>query len=353
MTYIKNTWVIGDPITADKLNNLEEGVEEAINSASPIEYQGYYAACGDSITHANHTGVTDIAVDDPFMPIDGYVGTVYKRQSYAYYIAKNNNLHWANYGYGGTTMHHCAPKAYPQCNPELAFVNTRKETLKEGIEWDYISLFFGYNDATYGPAYQKDLWLTETYGTPLGYPVNANQVGTSGFADATQKAACDDLTGTVNGVDYATNDDYFYAKFVGGSNDITKYTLCGAYNITIEYLMKKYLKAKIMLVVPYMSGTNLQRKLVQIELKKVAKKWGISFFDFNDLGFWFYKVDYVSQPLPNPGREDGRWYTEGGPSYAGTTEGYNRARFTRDGTHPNNAGYIRLSGPIGAALLLT
>ena len=329
------------------------GVSSGMDSSGTPENVGYYAACGDSITHANHALVEDIAADDKYYPIDGYSGTTYARKNYAYYIAQRNNLQWANYGYGGTTLHHCYPKGYGgTAMRTFPFVDERITQLKEDIDWDYISIFFGYNDAVYGPAQQRDFWLTETYGEELGYPVNDSQIGTEGFANAEQKAACDAATGSVGGVAYSDNTEYFFAKFVGTVDDTETTTFLGAYNYALDYLTKKYPAAKIMIVNPYVSGTNNTRKIIRDGVNAVAEKWGVSCMDFSDLPYWFYRVDQKRIEYPNPHREDGRWYAENGKAnFAGTVEGFNRARFTTDGTHPSNLGYQTISQPMERFLI--
>lgn len=335
------------------INQNINAINELKTSAGLPEFTGYYAACGDSITHANHDYVTDIDTTDEYYPIDGYEGTTYARKNYAYYIAKRNGLKWANYGWGGTTLHHCFPKGHGGTSMAThPFVDERITQLKEGIDWDYITIFFGYNDTTYGPIQQKDFWLTETYGEELGYPVSDAQIGTEGFATAEQKAACDAATGSVGGVSYTNTDEYFYARFMGTVDDTVTTTFLGAYNYALDYLFKKYPNAKIMIVSPYVGGTNTTRKMMRDGVKAIAEKWSVPCMDFNDLPYWFYKVDQKRIVFANPDRTDGRWYCENGrANYAGTIEGFNHARFTTDGTHPGNLGYKTISGPIEMALL--
>ena len=329
------------------------GVSFDVGLSERPENTRYFAACGDSITHANHALVEDINTDDPYYPIDGYSGTKYARKNYAYYIAARNNMQWANYGYGGTTLHHCYPKGYGGTSMRtFPFVDERITQLKEGIEWDYISIFFGYNDTVYGPVQQRDFWLTETYGEELGYPINDSQIGTEGFANAEQKAACDAATGSVGGIEYIDNTEYFFAKFVGTVDDTETTTFLGAYNYALDYLSKKYPDAKIMIVNPYVSGTNNTRKILRDGVNAIAEKWSVSCMDFSDLPYWFYGVDQKRVEFPNPHREDGRWYAANGKAnYAGTVEGYNRARFTTDGTHPSNLGYQTISKPMERVLI--
>ena len=354
MAYEKRT-LVDDETVVDKelLDHIQDGIlsNEAIIRPDNVEY---YAACGDSITHANHAGVTDIPVGDEFYPIDGYTGTVYARKNYAYYIAKRNGMQWANYGWGGTTLHSCYPKEYGGVNAVThPFVDERITQLKEGIDWDYISIFFGYNDSTYGPVQQKDFWLTETYGTELGYPVTASKIGTVGFATAEQKAACDAATGSVGGVAYTDNSDYFFARFVGTVNDTVKTTFLGAYNYALSYLMEKYRNSKILIINPYIPTSNdTQKKLLRDGVNAIAAKWGVPCMDFNDLPYGFMKEGQAKNRVsfPNPDVESGRWPLGNGGDLGASVEGYNRARLTRDGTHPTNLGYRIFSRPIEQAL---
>jgi hypothetical protein len=308
----------------------------------------FYAACGDSITNANHGNIYDIEENDPYMPIDGYEQvSTYKRKNYAYYLAKMYGFTWANYGWGGTCLHDCKPKAFIDTIMELSypFVGSRIENLKAGVNWDYISIFFGWNDCYFGPIYQRDLWLQETYGTQIGYPVEEEQIGAAGFANAAQKAACDSATGSVGGVQYNDTNEYFFARFIGTINDNTKTTWMGAWNYALDYLMRKYPSAKFMIVAPFVAEYS---NMVRQSVKDIAEKWGATCFDFEELPYWYYKTtpNYTSFAPAS-----GQWTTEGGIECGNTVEGYNQARFSYDTLHPSNLGYVTLSRPFGDKLL--
>ena len=339
--------IIRGKSTITEINQGLSALSENVSLPKPLEK--YWAACGDSITNANHGNIYDIEPDDPYLPIDGYSDlNTYKRMNYAYYISKKNRIQWANYGYGGTVLHHCAPKAYSNINL-YPFVDTRIENLKAGIDWDYITIFFGWNDCSYGPIYQRDLWLQETYQQDIGYPVQVSQVGTTGFATAEQKAACDAATGTVGGVEYTDTTAYFIARFIGTIDDNVKTTWYGAWNYALSYLMKKYIKAKIMIVCPYLrpnQGLNGVREAV----RNIANKWGVACFDFEDVPYWYCKNEPKTTPLAPA---SGNWKTENNDTCANTVEGYNMARFSYDTLHPSNLGYITLADPFGAKLFNT
>ena len=308
----------------------------------------YYAACGDSITNANHATIYDIAESDPYMPIDGYPElNTYKRKNYAYYIAKANNIKWANYGFGGTTLVDAKPKAFASANL-FPFSADRMRQMKEGVTWDYISVFFGWNDCYYGVTYQKDLWLKETYGTSIGYPMQESQIGAEGFATAEQKAACDAATGSVGGKQYDNTTDYFIARFIGTIDSTNNSTWLGAWNTTLYYLMRKHPKAKILIIAPYL---DTQYNAVRDALELVAQKWGVALFDFKEIPDWFYQRERNYTTLPNPNRQDGKWETAAGNLLGNHVEGYNVARYSYDSLHPSNLGYERMWRFINAKLI--
>lgn len=329
----------------NKNENLDERVTVLENNNDPPK-EIYWAVCGDSITNANHESIYIIPQDDLYYPIDGYSDVNYNRKNYAYYFAREHGMKWANYGYGGTTLHHCDPKGITSAHP-YPFVDDRIENLKAGISWDYITLFFGWNDVSYGPIYQRDLWLSETYGADIGYPVKEEQIGTTGFATQAQKDACDAVTGSVGGVQYNDNDAYFFAKFVGTINDSVKTTWMGAWNYALDYLMRKYPTAKIMIVAPFISSIT-NSTIIRQSVKDIAEKWGVSYFDFEDLPYWYYKINRVTTPFAPA---SGNWEDGKGHTCPNTVEGYNRARLSHDSTHPSNLGYKILANPFGMKLL--
>lgn len=306
----------------------------------------FWAACGDSVTNANHASIYDIEEGDQYMPIDGYADlNTYKRKNYAYYFAKEKRIKWANYGYGGTCLTHTAPKAY-EGQVFFPFCDERMTQLKAGIDWDYITIFFGINDVFFNPVYQRDLWLTEQYGVPLGYPMAAYQIGAEGFANAEQKAACDAATGSIGGVHYDNANDYFFAKFIGEITDTTKNTWFGAWNNVLPYLMAKYKKAKIMIVATYEASKPLMRNAT----KQIAEKWGVTLFDFADLPYWYGKEKENDTPFENPNDARG-WVAPNGEICPNTVGGYQKARLSYDLLHPSNLGYQILSEPFGSKML--
>ena len=189
------------------------------------------------------------------------------------------------------------------------------------------------------------MWLQETYGTDIGYPVSSSQIGASGFATQAQKDACDSVTGEVGGVTYNNNDDYFFARFIGTIDDNTKNTWYGAWNYALDYLMRKYPKAKIMIVNPYLPSRG---DMVTEATKAIAEKWGVGLFDFNDVPYWF---DHAVKNTTPFAPDSGNWTSESGATFPNTVNGFNTARYSYDGTHPSNLGYVMMAKPFGDKLI--
>jgi lysophospholipase L1-like esterase len=250
-------------------------------------------------------------------------------------------MRWANYGYGGTILGEYIPKYLGENNLLYPFVGTRITQFKEGIPWNYISIMFGWNDNMHGPVYQKDKWLSETYGGDIGYPYTADLIGAEGFATQAQKDACD-----------ALGETYFFDAFIGNINDTGKDTWYGAWNYALGYLMREYPDAKIMIMCPFIGGTDrTNSQKFRASVKAVAEKFGVACFDFNDLEWWYFTTIINSTPFANPDRQDGRWVKQNGETTPATIEGFNRARFCADSVHPTPLGYKWIADPIGYTLL--
>ena len=339
----------------DRLASLNP-ISDEITGVFPVNTYGerYWAVCGDSITSANHAKngaflIDGISDDDPYCPIDGYSKlNSYKRKNYAYYFAKEHTIKWANYGYGGTTLSHCPSIGHP-VSQTIPFVDDRIKNLKAGIDWDFITIFFGYNDFKIGPIAEREKWLKSQYGTDIQYPETDAQIGQEGFATAEQKAACDAVTGTVGEITYNDNDAYFFAKFFGLIDDSTKETFLGAYNYALEYLIRKYTKAKIMIVAPFF---NKYKELFTKGIHAMADKWGVTCFDFTDVPFWYMNPAHEQMPFLNDAEgSGGYWYTETGVGLPRTLDGFNMSRYSTDSLHPTNLGYKLLSEPFGNKML--
>lgn len=319
--------------------NVDVGIFE------PLEK--YWAVCGDSITHANHTGIPDLAADDVYKPIDDYTNWGYttarsgNHPNYAYYFCKKNRIQWANYGFGGTILGNYIPKYLGENNLLFPFVDARLTQFKAGIAWNYITIMFGWNDNIYGPIYQKDKWLSATYGGDIGYPALDSLIGTTGYATAEQKAACD-----------ALGETYFWDAFLGTISDTGTDTYMGAYNYALDYLLKQYPNAKIMIIAPFLGGQDRQPSAkIRAAVHAIANKFSVVCFDFEDLPYWYFRTDWNTTPFPNPNRPDGRWVKQNGETTPATIEGFNRARFCADSVHPTLLGYQWLADPLGSKLL--
>ena len=138
----------------------------------------YWAACGDSITHANHKCMNPLAGDDVYNPIDDYQGRGYSAYqsgnypNYAYLYCKKHHIKWANYGFGGTIIGSYVPIGETLLYP---FVEDRITQFKEGINWNYISLFFGWNDRMHGVQYYREKWLYDNYGVDIKYTTESSK----------------------------------------------------------------------------------------------------------------------------------------------------------------------------------
>ena len=354
-TLTKQRKIADAKAVGDAINAIVPFSDE-ITGVFPVNTFGqrFWAVCGDSITSANHAKngvflIDGISDDDPYCPIDGYANlNSYKRKNYAYYFAKEHTIKWANYGYGGTTLSHCPSIGHP-VSKTVPFVDNRIENLKAGVDWDFITIFFGYNDFVIGPIAEREKWLKAQYGTDIQYPETAAQIGEPGFATAEQKAACDAVTGTIGEITYNDNDAYFFAKFFGLIDDSTKETFLGAYNYAIEYLMRKYTKAKIMIVAPFFSK---YQELFTKGIHAMADKWGVTCFDFTDVPFWYMNPTHQKMPFLNDAEgSGGYWYTETGVGLPKTLDGYNMSRYSTDSLHPTNLGYRLLAEMFGNKML--
>lgn len=128
----------------------------------------------------------------------------------------------------------------------------------------------------------REEWLKTTYGTTIYWPASIDQIGTMAedgtpYATQEQYDACNAVTGSVGGVQYDNNSDYFKALYVGTTDDTDNTTFWGAWNIVLPYLINKYPLAKILLIVPY-GCYELLRQCV----RNVAVKFGLLVYDFNN-----------------------------------------------------------------------
>lgn len=328
---------------ADQLNTFEANVNDGL--FTPLER--YWAVCGDSLTHANHTAIPDLPDDDWYKPIDDYMDKGYSNArsgnhpNYAYYFCKEHRIQWANYGFGGTILGNYIPKYLGTNNLLWPFIDQRIHQFKEGVAWNYITILFGWNDNMHGPVYQRDKWLSATYGGDIGYPYTSDLIGTTGFATQAQKDACD-----------ALGDEYFFDAFLGTINDSATDTFYGAYNYAIDFLLKTYPNAKIMVIAPYLGGQDRTPSAkMRAAVHAIAEKFSLTCFDFEDVPYWYFHTDWNTTPFANPDRQDGRWVKLNGDTTPATIEGFNRSRFLADSVHPTLMGYQWIADAIGQKLL--
>ena len=328
---------------SDQLNTFEANVNDGL--FTPLER--YWAVCGDSLTHANHTAIPDLPADDWYKPIDDYMDKGYSNArhgnhpNYAYYFCKEHRIQWANYGFGGTILGNYIPKYLGTNNLLWPFIDQRIHQFKEGVAWNYITILFGWNDNMHGPVYQRDKWLSATYGGDIGYPYTSDLIGTTGFATQAQKDACD-----------ALGDEYFFDAFLGTINDSVTDTFYGAYNYAIDFLLKTYPNAKIMVIAPYLGGQDRTPSAkMRAAVHAIAEKFSLTCFDFEDVPYWYFHTDWNTTPFANPDRQDGRWVKLNGETTPPTIEGFNRSRFLADSVHPTLMGYQWIADAIGQKLL--
>ena len=299
----------------------------------------YYFACGDSITHANHSGISTISDDDKYCPIGGSEGfTDYKKKGYPYYIAKKNNLKWFNYGIGGSTLTDISvngTKYHP-----FSEENGRYTKLDSSVTPNYISIFFGWNDGYWGRYAQAEKWLKDTYGSQIYYPLSTSLIGTTHsdgtpYATQTQYDACNSYTETIEDKSY-TGLKLFSIKHIGNINSYDITTWYGAWNTVLEYMIKKYPYAKIMPIVPYTPewyGAEVVTKELREAVRLVSTKWGLAYFDFNST---------EHQLLFNTATQftDNEYLAK-----------YRVDNLLADGLHPNARGYKYIANMIGSKLM--
>lgn len=263
-------------------------------------------------------------------------------KNYAYYIAKRNKLKWYDFAFEKATLTDCKTKAVPDLNCVLTDDAIISMSDKKP---NYIMLWYGINDVTYGPIMQRELWLKNKYGTELAYPMQESEIGKDGYATAEQKAEVDKAVGGVGEVDYDNADSYFFAKFVGTENDEELTTWCGALNYAFPLLMSEYPEAKIMIICP---GHEKHGKLIREATIKMAEKWGVLYFDLNSLPYWYGSG---KTKFKNTQQEEMAWLLESGETAAPTVEGFNKSRYSYDGIRPSDLGHKVISFPIGNKLI--
>lgn len=235
------------------------------------------------------------------------------------YIAERYKLNVNNENFDFATLTDCKTKAAPDLNcvlTEDAIISMSDQ------KPNYIMIWYGINDVTYGPIMQRELWLKDKYKADIAYPMQESEIGKEGYATAEQKAEVDKVVGRVGEVDYDNADSYFFAKFVGTENDEGLTTWCGALNYAFPLLMSEYPEAKILIICP---DHEKHGKLIREATIKIAEKWGVLYFDLNSLPYW-----YGSEKTKFENTEH---------------------RYSYDGVRPSELGHKVISFPIGNKLI--
>ena len=258
------------------------------------------------------------------------------------HISERYKLDLSNCAFDKATLTDCKTKAVSDLNCVLtgdAIISMSDS------KPDYITLWYGVNDAQFNPIMQRELWLKDKYKADIAYPMQESEIGKEGYATAEQKAEVDKVVGRVGEVDYDNADSYFFAKFVGTENDEELTTWCGALNYAFPLLMSEYPEAKIMIICP---DHATHGKLIREATIKMAEKWGILYFDLNSLPYWYGSE---KTKFENTQHEEMQWLLASGETAAPTVEGFNKSRYSYDGVRPSELGHKVISFPIGNKLI--
>jgi hypothetical protein len=258
------------------------------------------------------------------------------------YIAERYKLNVSNENYDFATLTDCKTKSAPDLNCVLTDDAIISMSDKKP---NYILIWYGINDVTYGPIMQRELWFKDKYKADIAYPMQESEIGKDGYATAEQKAEVDKVVGRVGEVDYDNADSYFFAKFVGTENDEGLTTWCGALNYAFPLLMSEYPEAKILIICP---DHEKHGKLIREATIKMAEKWGVLYFDLNSLPYWYGSE---KTKFENTQHEGMSWLLASGETAAPTVEGFNKSRYNYDGIRPSDLGHKVISFPIGNKLI--
>lgn len=305
-----------------------------------------YASIGDSLTEGLGNANDSINANEEYVPI---VGT--SKKTYAYFIARANKLKWCNYGVSGSTLGDVVVNGV-NCNG-FTTENGRYTQMRDNL--NFISLWFGWNDAYNGPIMKREEWLKTTYGSTIYFTSDSSKFGTNApdgnpYCTQAQYNACIALTGSVGGVEYTNNNEYFNALYIGVAEDTTNKTWYGAFNISLPYLIAKYPLSKILIIIGYGGDTTYWDSAILM-----AKKYGVGYLDLSASG----KMNFITKNGTDAGGNvyfDATNYTNR-TYYAEYSSGNITASEFRhhtllyDGTHPNKYGYKYLYSVINGKLM--
>lgn len=184
-----------------------------------------WAVCGDSFSYGdfNNAIITNNTITE-----DGPYKT-YKKV-YGYIIGNRNDMVIQNLTLGGRTIATPADGSFHNAFSDLSNSNTGHNYTMIDSDVDYITLYFGINDSHHRP----------------------KSTGSDG----------EDQSGVIE---------------IGTINDNTNTTFYGAWNMTLDYLIKNYPFAHIGIIVSNGCETDEYR----VATIAVAKKFGIPYIDLN------------------------------------------------------------------------
>jgi lysophospholipase L1-like esterase len=331
--------------------HLQEATKAALETKPKVEKlesllitegeKKVYASAGDSLTQGTGAAVGAIDKADDFYPLSGTA-----QKTYAYMIAKRNNMAWRNYGISGSTMGNAIFNGQSN-NP---FCVNRYMNMADDI--DVISLWFGVNDSYYGKYAKAEEWLQKTYGKKIYYPISASQQGTTAadgtpYATNEQYMACITAEEEFNGVKYK-GFALYEKQYEGLPTDTDDTTWWGAWNKVLPYLIEKYPFAKILIIAGYGASDGLDEAA-----KAIAKKYGVQYLDLRDYGITWKEADEQPATINYDAADfaDRTYFKEYASGMVSVNE-FRKRTMLYDGTHFNKYGYEYITPFIERALHL-
>lgn len=254
-------------------------VAERSSFYNPL-YQKKLCTCGDSLTAAQQTDLDT---------------QTHMRKSYGWHVAFRNMMQYVNLGYSGETM--CST-TLENGTAKPGFSESKYTEIPEDA--DYITIFYGWNDAARGTMQYQDAWCVEHYNKH--------------YSECTtdEKQACN-------------NAEDWVSIFIGTIDDNTTHTWFGGWNIVLNWLRNNRPNAKVGIILPYCPNDRYRETLIE-----VCKKYAYPYINAYNSSEWFCT-----------GYADGI-----GTDVAALL----KSEYTADGLHPNNTGHERVSFPYEAWL---
>lgn len=303
--------------------------------------QKVYASAGDSLTEGTGAAVGAIDASDNYYPLFGRA-----QKTYAYMIAKRNNMAWCNYGISGSTMANITFNG----QSHAPFCVDRYANMADNI--DVISLWFGVNDSYYGRLAKAEEWLVKTYGKKMYLPLSASLQGTTAadgtpYATNEQYMACITAEEEFNGTKYKGLALY-RKQFEGLPTDTDDTTWWGAWNKVLPYLIEKYPFAKIVIITGYGTEDNLYESV-----NAISEKYGVLHLDLREYGVTWLNgseqpsvIDYDAADFA-----DRTYFKEYASGKVSVNE-FRKRTMLYDGLHFNKYGYEYITPFIEKALNL-